>query len=98
MSAQISMFTACLLMFVQVNMGLICYQNDEKTEEILEVENDDFSYCRYFPARNSSGSLPSKKEKSDGIFKEEATDEPFDEFFNQNDSFYEVLSICLYEV
>ena len=64
----------------------------------MEVENDDFAYCRYFPTQNSSGSLPSKKEKLDGIFKEEATDEPFEEFFNQNDSFYKVLSICLYEV
>uniref|UniRef100_A0A914E5N3 Uncharacterized protein n=1 Tax=Acrobeloides nanus TaxID=290746 RepID=A0A914E5N3_9BILA len=69
-------------------MGLVCYQNDETTGEVFEVENDDFAYCRYFPALISSASKPSKKEKSDGLLKDEAVGESFGEFFDQEEPYY----------
>uniref|UniRef100_A0A914CNX1 Uncharacterized protein n=1 Tax=Acrobeloides nanus TaxID=290746 RepID=A0A914CNX1_9BILA len=82
--------------FFRTTVALTCFENNEETGELEEVENDEFVYCRLFPASRHPETGEIKKAKADGL-KHEEVDGPFEEFFELSASYYQILSICLYE-
>lgn len=64
---------------------------------MVEVENEDFVFCVLFPSRRSLKNGVFVKGIADGMTQDDL-DAPFDQFFDNSQPFYQVLSVCLYEV
>lgn len=63
----------------------------------MEVESEDYVFCVLFPAKRSFKNGVLIKGISDGVTADDL-DAPFDQFFDNSQPFYQVLSVCLYEV
>uniref|UniRef100_A0A914CD41 Uncharacterized protein n=1 Tax=Acrobeloides nanus TaxID=290746 RepID=A0A914CD41_9BILA len=85
-----------LLVLVDMSRALTCYQTNEKTGELVEVENEDFVFCVLFPSRRSLKNGVFVQGIADGMTQDDL-DAPFDQFFDNSQPFYQVLSVCLYE-
>ncbi|CAD6193620.1 unnamed protein product [Caenorhabditis auriculariae] len=86
-----SMLVALVLLAgVPAAMALTCWEND-RAKEAYEVSNPNWHYCAYIPGENGQES------KVFGIGSEEDSLVPYDTTFQQTDSIYKVLTVCLYE-
>uniref|UniRef100_A0A914CF37 Uncharacterized protein n=1 Tax=Acrobeloides nanus TaxID=290746 RepID=A0A914CF37_9BILA len=84
------------MVFIRESWSLTCFQNDEETGEIQTVTKDDYVYCSLFPAVRHPVTGKLVHAQVDGIIQEEV-DGPFKKFFDAQEPYYQVLSICLYE-
>ncbi|VDO75633.1 unnamed protein product [Heligmosomoides polygyrus] len=81
---------AVILGVLPFSSALICYENDDKGN-VQEVYNKHWSYCALIPeSEHAEGRVF-------GIGKDVDNVEPYDNAFQQSDSLYKVLTVCLYE-
>ncbi|KAK6757844.1 hypothetical protein RB195_015580 [Necator americanus] len=79
-----------LFAFVQSSLALTCYENDSEGN-VRAVTNKEWNYCALIPESETSGG------KMFGIGPNEESLAGYDNTFQQSDSLYKVLSVCIYE-
>ncbi|CAI4223406.1 unnamed protein product [Auanema sp. JU1783] len=80
-----------LLSILAQSAALTCFETDESTGEIKEVTNDEWKYCVFIPQSNQLIT------RVFGVGPEEDSTYVYENSFKQQDNFYKVLTVCIYE-